>query len=97
MQAMVRVRSGMVLEQTMKASSMQSCCSSAVWAMAAVEMTARKAAIAIRFSMEVPFILKGFFPIVAQMAPRQMNATADPLFFRRARGRKGSCPPVAGG
>src|SRR6185503_9149550 len=79
MQAMVRVRSGMVLEQTLKASSMQSCCSSAVWAMAAVERAVRTAAIAIRVSMEVPFIFKGFFPIAGSNGAPPNECNRRPL------------------
>src|SRR6266568_6427648 len=46
MQAVVRARSGIVAEQTRKASFMQACCSSADWAKAAVERALAVRAIA---------------------------------------------------
>src|ERR1044072_4480552 len=55
MQATVRPRSGMVCEQTRKASFMQRFCSSAVWAKAEADSTmVNAAASAIRFCMECP-------------------------------------------
>jgi hypothetical protein len=57
MQAVVRARSGMVAEQTRKASSMQADCSSDDWAMAAAlesNPTVKAIANVIRL-MEVPF------------------------------------------
>src|SRR5262245_33140389 len=61
MQAMVRLRSGMVWPHTLKASSMQSCCSCWVWAKAGVARrpAANTRASAIWFFMEMSPSISG--------------------------------------
>jgi hypothetical protein len=66
MQAVVRARSGIVAEQTRKASSIQADCSSEDWATAAAlesSPTVKAIANVIRL-MEIPFIPKGFRQIL---------------------------------
>src|ERR1700745_3512295 len=59
MQAVVRPRSGMVCEQTRKASLMQRPCSSEVWANAEADSTTVNAAASAIFCMTCPLQVRG--------------------------------------
>src|SRR3954469_4045327 len=84
MQAVVRARSGIVAEQTRKASFMQACCSSADCAYAAVDRALTVRAIASVSRMGNPLFVMGIstvHPLVLALA--KASATASPMRSRR--------------
>src|SRR5258705_1476579 len=88
MQAVVRARSGIVAEQTRKASFMQACWSSADWAKAAVERALTVRAIARVSRIGNPLVVVGISTVHPLARPEPKQVPPRPLCVVDATGDK---------